>query len=503
MIDPALVTTQRLGQLTSSPFNLTDLLAHEVGSDLNSGTVQEFADFLSAYIGASSGISFVAITVPDGGTLPSTSQSEWLLVGKGTFYNVGGGATIVTTEELNALVSNGTFWTIGVEIPIEADLIGITQTILSGNTQTAPSENAVFNALALKMDIGGLGSNDVVNDSNVDGTTLTDALNELDSRVEAIVQTTAGVFNRINFTGDTTTISAGTFYLTSATSKGTIASAIQSVVNGDNQKQYFSQDLIGNAFASMQKFPAGVYAGILACRISPNIAQQRYTVEIYKCNNGGTPIASGITGAPSGSLGVTVIAILDSGIINLADSAITGVPISGQLLSELTINTGERIRYHVSAEKVGTAGANITMEVLYGSNYNSYYDVPVTFTTDNIKNTSNVPGDTAKDALNNLNDSDIIITTSTSITTATLDSNGVGQSGKHVIIDNGVNVINITCNGGVVSSYGKTGTGAITFVQGSGRILVALNGAVFDGIAGSTASLWSNGTTDYLSIINY
>jgi hypothetical protein len=66
---------------------------------------------------------------------------------------VNGGATIVCTEELNALVSNGTFWSIGVEIPISADLIGITQTILSGNTQTAPSENAVYNALLLKANI--------------------------------------------------------------------------------------------------------------------------------------------------------------------------------------------------------------------------------------------------------------------------------------------------------------------------------------------------------------
>jgi len=72
------------------------------------------------------------------------------------------------------------------------------------------------------------------------------------------------------------------------------------------------------------------------------------------------------------------------------------------------------------------------------------------------------------------------------------------------VIDNGVNVINLTCNGGVTASYGKIGTGAITFVQGSGRTLVLLSGtAVFNGIAGSTATLWSNGTTDYLSIINY
>jgi len=102
------------------------------------------------------------------------------------------------------------------------------------------------------------------------------------------------------------------------------------------------------------------------------------------------------------------------------------------------------------------------------------------------------------------NTTKITITTSVSITTATLDANGIRQDGRHVVIDNGVNVINLTCNGGVTASYGKTGTGAITFVQGSGRTLVQLSGtAVFNGIAGSTATLWSNGTTDYLAINNY
>jgi hypothetical protein len=150
MINPNDVSTVRVGQLAEEPFNLSDNLPHEVGTDLKRGSVQSFADFLALYIGATSSIAFVPVTVPDGGTLPNTSQNEWLLVGKGTFYNVNGGATIVTTEELNALVSNGVFWSIGVEIPISVDTIGITQTILSGNTQTAPSENAVYNALLLK-----------------------------------------------------------------------------------------------------------------------------------------------------------------------------------------------------------------------------------------------------------------------------------------------------------------------------------------------------------------
>lgn len=152
MIDPLVVSTIRTGQLPSAAFSLTDNIPHEIGVDLKRGTVQSLADVISAYIGASSGVGFRAVTVTDGQTLPTTIKQEFILVGKGTFYNVAGGATLVLTEELNAIVSNGSFWFIGVEIPINVEL-GITQFIRSGFTTTSPSENAIFDALALKANV--------------------------------------------------------------------------------------------------------------------------------------------------------------------------------------------------------------------------------------------------------------------------------------------------------------------------------------------------------------
>lgn len=98
----------------------------------------------------------------------------------------------------------------------------------------------------------------------------------------------------------------------------------------------------------------------------------------------------------------------------------------------------------------------------------------------------------------------IKITTSVSITTATLGS-GLSQQGRNVVIDNGVNAINLTVDGtdGFCSSYLKHGTGAITFVQGSGRTMVQVDGtAVLNGAVGSTAVISSVGTTDYLMISN-
>lgn len=233
--------------------------------------------------------------------------------------------------------------------------------------------------------------------------TLGAHLTGIDNKLGTIVATTAGVTTRVWSTADPTTITAGTFYLTNATGKGTAASAIQSVVNDDNQKKYFTQDLIGQPFATATTFPPGVYAGNLSASTSPNSAQQRYTVELYRCNNAGTPIASGVAGAPIGSLGVTVIIILDSGLLTLADGSVTNVPVSGSLGGTgFSLAVGERIRYHVSAEKVGTAGANITQSIYYGTSYNSFIDVPVTFNTSGITNASTVTGATATDALNNL-----------------------------------------------------------------------------------------------------
>lgn len=228
----------------------------------------------------------------------------------------------------------------------------------------------------------------------------------IDTRLGQIGNTTAGITNRIYFTGDNTTVTAGTFFSSNATGKGTVPAATPTaLVNADNQKQYFDKDLISIAQASVAIGPPGNYTGQLSVSTSPtpNGTSQRYTIEIYKCNNGGTPIASGVTGAPVGDLGVTVVAILDSGLINLVAGSVTNISLSGTLASALTLNVGERLRYHVSGAKVGSGGGNITMNVYYGSNYNSFYDVTVSQKTSTVINDSSVAGTTASDALNTLN----------------------------------------------------------------------------------------------------
>ncbi len=155
MIDPLITDTIRVGQLPPATFGLTDKIPHEIGEDLKQGTIQQLADTIGEYLGGVGGLAFNPNTVQDGGTLPVTTINEFMLVGKGTFHNVGGNPDIVTTEELNVVTSNGSFWSLAVEIPINVELAGITQNIRSGYLQTTPSEDAVFNALSDKLSLGG------------------------------------------------------------------------------------------------------------------------------------------------------------------------------------------------------------------------------------------------------------------------------------------------------------------------------------------------------------
>lgn len=159
MINPNDVSTIRVGELAPATPSGTSKIPHEVGTELKRTTLDELSVFIAAYIGASNGVGFRAVSVTDGQTLPSTDKEEFILVGKGTFYNVAGGQTLVLTEELNAVVSNGAYWFVGVEIPIDVELAGvIVQTIREGFTTTSPSEDAVFKALALKANVSDSGN---------------------------------------------------------------------------------------------------------------------------------------------------------------------------------------------------------------------------------------------------------------------------------------------------------------------------------------------------------
>ena len=159
MIDPQIVTTVKVGDLPSEPFLGSDLVPHEVNGNLKKGTITDFATFLATIIGSSDAVGFRPVTIVDGQTLPSVTpnKNEFILVGKGTFQNVGGGLPITTTAELNALVTSGVSWSIGVEIPIQVESDGTaidtykTDIIYSGATITVPSGVKIRNVYLNQM----------------------------------------------------------------------------------------------------------------------------------------------------------------------------------------------------------------------------------------------------------------------------------------------------------------------------------------------------------------
>jgi hypothetical protein len=51
-LDPALLSTLRVGELPPALFSLTDNLAHEVGTDLKKGTVQELINLVAPLVSA-------------------------------------------------------------------------------------------------------------------------------------------------------------------------------------------------------------------------------------------------------------------------------------------------------------------------------------------------------------------------------------------------------------------------------------------------------------------
>jgi hypothetical protein len=220
--------------------------------------------------------------------------------------------------------------------------------------------------------------------------------------VSAFPTTTAGVLSRTYFTGDTETLTAGTFYKSNRDGKGSVATVTQTVSVNDNQKAFFGQDLISDTFPIDTTIYAGSYTGVLNGLVSSGSGEQRFTVEIYKTDINGSPVASGITGQPVGDLGVQVIAIAQSGLIDLQQGNESQFSISAELTESLELLTTNRIRYHVSAEKVGTSGGAVTIQISYGFDHVAHLDVPVQATTDTVINLTPIAGATVGDVISYL-----------------------------------------------------------------------------------------------------
>lgn len=273
-IDPTTTTTIKVGDLQSAAYSTTDLIPHEVGGYLKKGNLQDLATFIGEIIDVTGGVGFRAVEVNDGETLPATEDQEFILVGPGTFPNVGGGATITTTEPLNALVSNGTYWFIGVEIPITAT--GVWGTI----TGVLSDQTDLNNVLVAKADLV---------DGKVPNT-------QLPSYVDDVVE--VANFAALPATGETgkiyVTIDTGNVYRWSGSAYIRIAdeSPVWGIITGDLEDQTDLQ----NALNGKYPVPTGDTTQYIAgdgTLITFPVAGQAGTLVRLVRNNSGATITKG------------------------------------------------------------------------------------------------------------------------------------------------------------------------------------------------------------------
>ena len=289
----------------------------------------------------------------------------------------GGGVDSVTGDGVGGTPTNPV-----MSFPTASDLALTTDDISNESSFSGATQTEVNEEISTGLD--GLGKVDsVVAGSNV-------TVNSVDPKnpiVSAFSTTTAGVLDRTYYTGDEIVLNSGTFYLSNLDDKGTVESVAELVLVNDGEKKFFLQDIISEPYPIDTTVYKGSYSGIISAKVDTNNAEQKFFIEIYKTDLDGVPVESGIVGQPVGELGVQVIAVSESGIIDLQSGNESQVNVTAELTADLSLTTLNRIRYHVGVEKISNNGANVGVTVYYGSDHVSHLDIPVQALTNTVINT--------------------------------------------------------------------------------------------------------------------
>jgi len=276
-----------------------------------------------------------------------------------------------TQAELDQIATNTTnIANNATNIADNTNDITLSQSAIAANTSNIANNTANIltntNAIATKLETITAGTPNV----SITG----DPLNP----VISVSQTTAGLLQNVFFTADQTTTTEGTFYQVKINDKGTAATTPtpNTVQLDDNQSGPFAVDFLGDVATEESVIFAGVYTGFPILQVNIGQSNQRFKIEVYLCDGEGLPIA-GIGTGDVGTLGVNTILIADSGIIDLQQNNPTSVLCSGILDTSVNWAVGRRFRYRVIAEKVGTGGGIKTFTLFSGSDYNSFFQIPV------------------------------------------------------------------------------------------------------------------------------
>lgn len=267
-----------------------------------------------------------------------------------TNASIGGYFKLLTYGLLNAVDTS--LWSIGTELYVD--------TINRGEfTIVKPTSNAHSVGVVLKQDL----NDGIIFINTIRSTTNLAALMPFK-------------YDYSYFNADIITTSAGTFYLNLRNDKGIITASTQNVIVPDNTIVGVTQDSLSIVIPTDTIYSLGSYIGQIQTSINSTSANEKLHMEIYLSDLYGNVIDSGIQSQIVGDLGVKPILILSSEILNLELNTITDVEVSGILNSDFTILSGQRFRFHIKCEKIGTIGGNKTFTIYYGSIYNTYLRFP-------------------------------------------------------------------------------------------------------------------------------
>lgn len=135
-----------------------------------------------------------------------------------------------------------------------------------------------------------------------------------------------------------------------------------------------------------QEFDKGAYSGSVFISVDDLSAEERIKVEIYEAQANGTSVDSG-NGLPNGTEGVSPIAVLDSGILNFSHTGTaTRISLIGSAPADFIGIIGNRTKYVVVVEKIGTLGGNKTFTLHHGENNTCFINIPLVIEMGDLDN---------------------------------------------------------------------------------------------------------------------
>lgn len=243
-------------------------------------------------------------------------------------------------------------WPVGTELYIDSEVRG-------NLTSIKPETNANFVGFVIKQD----STNGIIFVNTISGCKGSDTTSPVS-------------YDYSYFNADLVTTSAGTFYLNLRNNKGTITGATQTVIVPDNTIVGVTRDSLSIVFPTDNTYNQGSYQGKFEVSVNISQGNEKIYLEVYKADQYGNVVDSGISGEIIGDLGVKPFLVLSSTLLDLQPNTVTAIIVDGVLRENATILTNQRFRFHIKCEKIGTAGGDKTFTIHYGTTYDTWLRFP-------------------------------------------------------------------------------------------------------------------------------